>query len=712
QPKIGGRFSKEVVNLLKRWIAANKHHPYPTDADMDMLQYQTGLNKGQIVNWFANARRRGTANKVPSFSLDRQETVQQMEIPIPRPGTPAFRSDSQSLNPLERWVESPPENEPASASDIARAVASSPPDDHSQEGSSLGSYRELWNLSSQRQYSRSSARSSASSGVTSRSSRASDSSVHSHTSSQRSHIGASMTHRRRVRKPRQTGKRPMSKAWMQYQCTFCTQTFKTKYDWQRHEKTLHLPIERWLCSPQGPRTVSLVQPPSQLCVFCGQAEPNDAHIESHNYNICHARAPEERMFSRKDHIKQHLILVHNVPFNESAMASWKAPTPDIPSRCGFCNAALHTWTDRVDHLADHFKCGKTMGDWTGDWGFPPDIQKLVENAIPPYLIDTERSTPAPFTAGTHAPYCAPNSTYELLKSELDSYMRNHFEQTGNMPSNDELQLEARRVILAVEPWSDSSFSPSPPSWLRDLIFASNAEMIAAQANFSPVDLEPESHLIPATFSGKNLDRPLFDACPLEAELALFVRGGTTLGTTDAIAIIPDRQLQEAALRIIERLELMSPTPSDTFANWLVKLIFSNTDWLSSFRQRIGLDTSLLAPITVTPIHPLPLHAQSNLPPLSSPSSTVPPPATQNIHIPNFYRHFVLALLNWTTSMMTSPPSTSPSSSNPPILPHIPTDEEIQSQARLILYGDDDPWNTSAADNEEWLQRFKRDAGIL
>lgn len=25
-----------------------------------------------------------------------------------------------------------------------------------------------------------------------------------------------------------------------YQCTFCTETFKTKHDWQRHEKSLHL----------------------------------------------------------------------------------------------------------------------------------------------------------------------------------------------------------------------------------------------------------------------------------------------------------------------------------------------------------------------------------------------------------------------------------------------------------------------------------------
>jgi len=44
--------------------------------------------------------------------------------------------------------------------------------------------------------------------------------------------------------------------------------------------------------------------------------------------------------------------------------------------------------------------------------------------------------------------------------------------------------------------------------------------------------------------------------------------------------------------------------------------------------------------------------------------------------------------------------------------HVPTDEELQHQARWIVYDDDDPWNQTAADNVEWLQRFKRDTGLL
>lgn len=44
--------------------------------------------------------------------------------------------------------------------------------------------------------------------------------------------------------------------------------------------------------------------------------------------------------------------------------------------------------------------------------------------------------------------------------------------------------------------------------------------------------------------------------------------------------------------------------------------------------------------------------------------------------------------------------------------HHPTDEEIQRQARWIIFDDDDPWNQTAADNPEWLSAFKRDIGLV
>ena len=42
---------------------------------------------------------------------------------------------------------------------------------------------------------------------------------------------------------------------------------------------------------------------------------------------------------------------------------------------------------------------------------------------------------------------------------------------------------------------------------------------------------------------------------------------------------------------------------------------------------------------------------------------------------------------------------------------VPSDAEIQNQARWVIYDDDDPWNQTAADNAEWLIRFKRNVGL-
>lgn len=38
------------------------------------------------------------------------------------------------------------------------------------------------------------------------------------------------------------------------------------------------------------------------------------------------------------------------------------------------------------------------------------------------------------------------------------------------------------------------------------------------------------------------------------------------------------------------------------------------------------------------------------------------------------------------------------------------DVMLQKEACFIMYGDDDPWNQTAADNLEWLKLFKEGSG--
>ena len=42
---------------------------------------------------------------------------------------------------------------------------------------------------------------------------------------------------------------------------------------------------------------------------------------------------------------------------------------------------------------------------------------------------------------------------------------------------------------------------------------------------------------------------------------------------------------------------------------------------------------------------------------------------------------------------------------------VPTDGMLQRQARWILYESDDNWNQTAADNQEWLELFKKAHGL-
>lgn len=127
-PKIGTRFSRDSLRILKQWFAAHSHDPYPDEKTKETLQTLTGLNKTQVVTWLANARRRMKTTAVPRYMPPKATKSPVVPVPIgvpKRTGTPVPRAAAEcdQLNPLQRWVDSPPEQEPADASAIAKAVA-------------------------------------------------------------------------------------------------------------------------------------------------------------------------------------------------------------------------------------------------------------------------------------------------------------------------------------------------------------------------------------------------------------------------------------------------------------------------------------------------------------------------------------------------------------------------------------------------------------
>ncbi|KAE9577739.1 hypothetical protein CGMCC3_g6194 [Colletotrichum fructicola] len=775
-PKIGTRFSRDSTRILRQWLSSHTHHPYPNDEEKKILQHQTGLSKTQITNWLINARRRGKVqNRQRSISPYSGSSTRPIDVPR-RPGTPAPRMSPryQSLNPLERWVDSPPEHEPATVTAIARAVAST----HAESSDVDESYNTSYTDDEPPR----SHRSSASSVGTS--SGGSFASAYSNQSKNSVPVPRPAP-RGRVRQRRRAKRTSLAFPRNQYQCTFCTETFRTKHDWQRHEKSLHMPLEKWVCSPGGPKTVN-PDTGQVCCVFCGEVEPSQEHINNHNPSAC-----QERTFNRKDHLKQHLRLVHNAGLLDWSAKLWRVAVPDIRSRCGFCGALLDTWSFRADHLADHFKMGQDMANWKGDWGFEEAVLDMVENSVPPYLIEYERFSPFPYQASGTPPE-SPRNAFGLLTLELNHFLRMFYDKTGNMPDNKEIQLEACRIIFASEISSSLEYDIGAlhASWVRDLITSSDE--ITRKARFGPIRSVAESMMSVLQIKGK---RSLFEHCPCETQLQSFVDARSVLG----LGIITDLELQNEASKIVLGMgKECGVSPSDFVANWLINLIGSSTDWLTGFRarkrlpfpespakspiqqlqstfgdqggsfneplpqdttDRIGLSThdgcfnnllneessSFLSqlgdldPAFTSDLESAALalgmdsHAPASLVP--SPDA-VPSPSGVNANAPrkgrvspgmkedkmdlelppawsrvkanyaffndaNFNRWLALELRRWVAATM--------SPNNPNC--HIPTDQELQHQARFIVFEDGDPWNQTSADNLEWLRRFKRDVGI-
>ena len=379
--KVGARFSRESVKILKNWLSFHSAHPYPNDEEKELLQSQTGLNKTQITNWLANARRRGKIHATRSTSPHVRGLSGGIDIPG-RTGTPAF----ENMNPLQRWAHSPPENEPADVTDIARAVTASTstlssgldsPYSHSWIHSEDGSGRSLCNQSS------------ASSFGTSGSSSNSFASAFSHVSrgSYGSFMRGRAQRRRRRAVPQNTAQEPPR---ISPHCSPARSSSALSARRPSGRSTTGRDTRnRFTCRSSGgcahPRDQRLTtqRVGAICCVFCGQANPDESHIESHNHSACQERSLDQRTFYRKDHLRQHLKLVHHVQFVSWSMEPWKVATPEIKSRCGFCGIVMDTWKFRTDHLAEHFKTGSTMADWKGDWGFDKPVLEMVENSMPP-----------------------------------------------------------------------------------------------------------------------------------------------------------------------------------------------------------------------------------------------------------------------------------------------------------------------------------------
>ncbi|KAF5661959.1 homeobox c2h2 transcription factor [Fusarium circinatum] len=253
----------------------------------------------------------------------------------------------------------------------------------------------------------------------------SDSSVGSVDSLTSSIASASrLKRRRRQTRQKSSTARERETTKRRYQCTFCTDAFKTKHDWQRHETTMHLTLEQWKCSRYGP----IIQQTdgNSYCIFCKCPNPSIDHPETHNYSACAAQPESARLFHRTD-----------------------------------------------------------MREWKGDRGFDQQIEDLVENDMPAFLIGDQRRTMEPFSASrvdhridtcNLSPFSnneaspgqslrepeVPHSHQEVQRLLLQ-YVSTEISQ-GHVPSDRQIQRKMSEIIYGPDNSWDSTWADNP-QWM-------------------------------------------------------------------------------------------------------------------------------------------------------------------------------------------------------------------------------------------------------
>ncbi|KAL3455673.1 hypothetical protein BJX64DRAFT_281902 [Aspergillus heterothallicus] len=371
-------------------------------------------------------------------------------------------------SPLERWRNSPPDVEPAHRDAIMRAVASSDLQNGSDEAQS----------SNPQDIARSQASSIApESARSSYSDSGSASSAYSFASNRSAGSFGRFyltepARRRRRRRPSSPRLLSENQKQRRYQCTFCTDAFHKKHDWTRHEKTLHLSLEKFTCSPSGPAYTDASA--TERCAFCDEPTPSEAHISSHRASICAQNPLTLRTFYRKDHLLQHLRTVHKTTQFTPVMETWKSQETEVRSRCGFCAETFTRWAERNNHLAKHFRGGAQMCDWKGCRGFEPAVALAVENAMPPYLIGQEARELCPFSAtngrgsnlGRVEAFAEPErpTSFEVLTGHLASFV-DRAQAEGEVVTDEILQAESRYIVFGDgDPWNQTA--ADNPEWLR------------------------------------------------------------------------------------------------------------------------------------------------------------------------------------------------------------------------------------------------------
>jgi hypothetical protein len=149
-----------------------------------------------------------------------------------------------------------------------------------------------------------------------------------------------------------------------YYCLFCFQRFDHYEDWEEHEYSQHVAIQRdWICVPWG-ATEKLANG-QEICVFCGLVNPGSSHGSCHRGEYCHQKSSRLRTYNCRADFETHLREFHNQFTLTERMEEWSFAVEDEDWywQCGFCERSFAKWEDRSRHIGRHFREGLSIISW-------------------------------------------------------------------------------------------------------------------------------------------------------------------------------------------------------------------------------------------------------------------------------------------------------------------------------------------------------------
>jgi len=104
-----------------------------------------------------------------------------------------------------------------------------------------------------------------------------------------------------------------------------------------------------------------------------------------------ARDEKERVFHRKDNLKQHLRNFNNSTLDDHVARAWESRTEDAIRSwpCGFCGITLKGWNVRQVHIAGHFRKGVTIESWNQGPAFKLVLSTDRDKSRKNTLLSTE-----------------------------------------------------------------------------------------------------------------------------------------------------------------------------------------------------------------------------------------------------------------------------------------------------------------------------------